>query len=196
VEPSTNTGGKTSSTGSPDRAGLRRERRCLFSGLGLFLFWPVPVGIEVIAWPAIGWAWVGFVAGGAFSTVLCLGDGPRGFDELSGRRMAAWGAMGGLLLGVSFALSVWDALPVFLKALNVGLVILLSSVCAARLLSLARRVDDRALLDADQKPRARACGKSAPSSSVSAAAEGWRSGRFATVSRCQPAHRESARVHE
>lgn len=118
------------------------------SGLGLFLFWPTPVGFEIVAWQALGWAWVGFVAGGAFSTVLNLVDGRRTFDQLSVARMAAWGATGGVLLGVSLGISVWARQPTLLIALNMATVTPLSAACAAGSLALARGVDDRERLGA------------------------------------------------
>jgi hypothetical protein len=46
----------------------------------------------------------GFVGGVVFSVVLWIAEGRRRFNELSLRRLAAWGAVTGLLLGVvSFA---------------------------------------------------------------------------------------------
>ncbi len=91
-------------------------------------------------------AMCGFVGGAAFSVVLSVTEGRRRFDEMSLLRFAAWGATGSFLL----------ALPLFLFALSwdpsqwMGLgavVALLGAGSAAGSLALARRADDRELLE-------------------------------------------------
>jgi len=55
--------------------------------------------------PLMALAMPGFIVGVIFSIVLRFAEGGRRFDELSLSRLAAWGAVVGLLLGVlSFAL--------------------------------------------------------------------------------------------
>ena len=46
------------------------------------------------------WAYPGFLCGALFSAVLGIAEGGRRFDELSLPRLAAWGAVSGLLVGV------------------------------------------------------------------------------------------------
>jgi len=87
----------------------------------------------------------GFIAGASFSTVLGITEGRRRFDEMSLPRFAFWGAFGGLLLsmflfflggGVSL-----DALGTY------SVMTLLGAGSAAGSLALARRADDRELLE-------------------------------------------------
>ena len=87
---------------------------------------------------------LGFLAGALFSTILGLVERGRGFHQLSLPRFAGWGAAGGLLFSVLFALTVTlvgsgallDDL-VFLAPLFAGA----GGVSAAGSLALARRAD-------------------------------------------------------
>jgi hypothetical protein len=88
---------------------------------------------------------LGFMAGVAFSTLLALTEGGRGFDQMSLRRFATWGAAGGLLLSGIFAKAAslgWgDVLmiaPTFAMA---------SAICASGSLAVARRATIRELAD-------------------------------------------------
>jgi O-antigen/teichoic acid export membrane protein len=88
---------------------------------------------------------LGFIAGVIFSVLLALVEGRRRLDEISLRRVAGWGAMGGLLLSALFAKAAsldWgDVLaiaPTFALA---------SAVCASGSLALARRAVRRQLPD-------------------------------------------------
>src|SRR5688500_7172712 len=59
----------------------------------------LPMGCLVDVWvPAL--AVPGFLGGAVFSTVLRIAEARGRFDELSLPRFGAWGAVGGLLLGV------------------------------------------------------------------------------------------------
>jgi hypothetical protein len=92
----------------------------------------------------------GFVAGALFSGVLSLVEGRRRFDQMSLPRFAAWGATGGFLLSATFVLAVSLAGdPAFLwNLVVVGPVFAVAGACsAAGSLALARRAQDRALLD-------------------------------------------------
>jgi hypothetical protein len=87
----------------------------------------------------------GLGAGVAFSGLLVLIEGRRGFDQLSLPRFAGWGAMGGLLLAALWAKAAslgWgDVLaiaPTFALA---------SAVCASGSLALAKRAVGRELPD-------------------------------------------------
>ncbi len=88
---------------------------------------------------------VGFVGGAAFSVVLGFTEGRRRFDELSLRRFAFWGAVGGLLVSMAFA---WVAGATLADAVIAGVVMTLTGAgSAAGSLALARRADDRELLE-------------------------------------------------
>jgi len=91
---------------------------------------------------------LGFTAGVIFSAVLALTEGRRRFDEMSLRRFAGWGAVGGLLLSAIFSkaasLELRDVLaiaPTFALA---------SALCASGSLALARRAERRQLADAGE----------------------------------------------
>ena len=86
---------------------------------------------------------LGFLAGVTFSGLLVLTEGRRRFDQMSLRRFAGWGAMGGLLLAAVFtkmaSLDWGDVLaiaPTFAAA---------CAVCASGSLALARRAASREL---------------------------------------------------
>jgi hypothetical protein len=79
----------------------------------------------------------GFVGGAVFSVVLWLAEGGRKFHELPLPRVAAWGAVAGLVLGVlPFAMVAagagsFNVPPWPLAAMIIPPVILLSAVSAA-----------------------------------------------------------------
>ena len=109
-----------------------------------------PMGSFVDMWiPAL--AYPGFLGGAVFATMLGIAGGRRRFDELSLPRFAAWGAVGGLLLGV-FAVVTGVAIgilgPLWLKALVIGSTTLLSTIAASGSLALARMGEKRELLGA------------------------------------------------
>jgi hypothetical protein len=95
----------------------------------------------------------GFVAGVTFSGVLGLVEGRRRFDQMSLPRFAGWGASGGFLLSTIFVLAValagdpafvWNLLvlgPIFAVA---------GAGSAAGSLALARRAEDRELLEVSE----------------------------------------------
>jgi hypothetical protein len=83
--------------------------------------------------PLAALAMPGFFGGVIFSTVLWFAEGGRRFDELSLPRLAAWGAVVGLMLGVlPFALGTPSArFPLWLVVvIIVGSATLLSVVSA------------------------------------------------------------------
>lgn len=99
----------------------------------------------------LGFGAFGFIAGVAFSGVVGLVEGSRRFDEMSLPRFAGWGAVGGFLLSVVFVgLVALVEDPAFLENLLVlGPVFAVAgSGSAAGALALARRVEDRELLEA------------------------------------------------
>ena len=90
-----------------------------------------PMGSVLDPWLAL--AMPGFLGGVIFSAVLWLAEGGRRFDELSLPRLAAWGAVAGLLLGVlPFALGTPSAkFPLWLLGVVIiGSTTLLSAVSA------------------------------------------------------------------
>ncbi len=86
---------------------------------------------------SVFYAAMGFIGGAIFSTVLGIAEGRRRFDEMSLWRFAGWGLAGGLLVPMLLGVE-W---------LFVGLYTLLGAGSAAGSLALARRADDRELLE-------------------------------------------------
>ncbi len=114
----------------------------------LLVFGTPPVGTglaEVIA-NSVLLAVAGFIGGVGFSVVLGIAEGRRRFDQMSLPRFAGWGAVGGLLMSVLF-LSKGGPLTLT-GVLVTGVVTLMGAGSAAGSLALARRGDDRELLDA------------------------------------------------
>ena len=94
---------------------------------------------------AVSFGVAGFIAGASFSTVLGITEGRRRFDEMSLPRFAGWGAVGGLLMSVLF---LSNGSPLTLVGMLVtGVVTLMGAGSAAGSLALARRADDRELLE-------------------------------------------------
>ena len=138
---------------------LRRVRGAIGMGIAWGLAWfgagmvlLVIVGPDAADVPfPLGFGLLGFVAGALFSGLLGLVARGRGFHQLSLTRFAGWGAAGGLLFSVLFVLTVTlagggallDDL-VFLGPLFAAA----GAGSAGGALALARRADDRALLDA------------------------------------------------
>jgi hypothetical protein len=90
---------------------------------------------------------IGFISGAIFSVVLGLAEGRRRFDQMSLPRFAAWGALGSALLSVGvLAAESWQMPGTELALL--GFITLMGAGSAAGSLAIARRDDDRALLDA------------------------------------------------
>lgn len=92
---------------------------------------------------------LGFVAGVVFSGVLRLVEGRRRFDQMSLPRFAASGAAVGFALSATFFLAVSRGDPTFLRYfVLVGPVVTVAAAgCAAGSLALARRAQNRELLE-------------------------------------------------
>lgn len=89
---------------------------------------------------------LGFISGATFSVVLGLAEGRRRFDEMSLPRFAGWGALGSALLCFgALAAESWQMPGTELVLL--GFITLMGAGSAAGSLALARRVDDRELID-------------------------------------------------
>ncbi|MCE2441358.1 MAG: hypothetical protein J4F39_18290 [Candidatus Latescibacteria bacterium] len=98
-------------------------------------------------WVAIG-AYPGFLCGAVFSAVMGIAEGRRRLNETVLSRVAAWGAVSGLVVGViPFVLgTVNSALPLWLWSIvTVGAVTILSSASAVGTASIARMAKKRAL---------------------------------------------------
>ncbi len=112
----------------------------------------VPAGIglwSVVQGNTLTFAALGFVGGSLFSGVLTLIEGRRRFDQLSLPRFASWGAVGGITLGgLASALMMWGP---GLVALKLGAAMLLGAASAAGSLTLARKANDRELLEAGEE---------------------------------------------
>jgi hypothetical protein len=99
----------------------------------------------------LGFGALGFVAGVTFSGVLGVLGGRRRFDQMSLPRFAGWGAAGGFLLAIGFtSLVALVEDPAFLWNLVVlGPVFAVAGASSgAGVLALARRAEDRELLEA------------------------------------------------
>lgn len=105
----------------------------------------------------------GFVGGVLFSVVLGIAGRRRRFEELSLGRVAAWGAVGGLLLALTPAALVAVGLATIgrpdaglweLTAVIAGPLMLLCAASAAGSLALARKAERRAPLPAGTEPAA------------------------------------------
>lgn len=102
--------------------------------LGLPMRWFVRVFDAPL--PAL---WVpGFFAGAAFSVVLGIGGRGRRFDELSLRRFAAWGALGGLVLGLIPVAAAGTGMTTATITVALGTLTVLSAASATGTLMLAR----------------------------------------------------------
>ncbi|MCG6989601.1 MAG: hypothetical protein LJF06_15675 [Gemmatimonadetes bacterium] len=125
------------------------------AGMGIELIhniWPNPLGSAVDIWPA-ALAYPGFFGGVAFSAVLGIAGRRRRFDELSLPGVAAWGAVGGLLVSLIPAamvvvglatpnVPIWQITVALLGPFTVG-----GAIAASASLALARKAEDRELLD-------------------------------------------------
>ncbi len=105
----------------------------------------VGIGLPELVSISVAYAILGFVGGAAFSVVLRIAEGRRRFDEMSLPRFAAWGAGGGLLVSMLFL--SFGVSSVLQGVLLAGLFTLMGAGSAAGSLALARRADDRELLE-------------------------------------------------
>jgi hypothetical protein len=102
----------------------------------------------------LGFGALGFLAGVTFSGIVVIGEGRRRFDQMSMPRFAGWGAVGGLLFSVIFVFAVAALAEgatfiqnlVFLGPLFAGI----GAGSGSGLLALARRAEERELLEASE----------------------------------------------
>lgn len=136
------------------RKWLRRIRGAIGMGLTWALAWfgagmllLLVVGPDAADVPfPLGFGLLGFLAGVTFSGILGVVEGRRRFDQLSIKRFAAWGGLGGLLFAGIFVPLSGQGADVLLV---LGPVFALAGAgCAAGALALAKGSEDRELLDA------------------------------------------------
>lgn len=130
---------------------IRRMRGALGIGLawgaawlsaGLVLLLIVGPDAADVPFP-LGFGFLGFLAGLAFTGVLAVAERGRGFDELSLPRFTLWGGVGGALLAGTFVL-VTDV-PVTALAFLGPILAAAGAACAGGSLALARAADGAAL---------------------------------------------------
>ena len=139
---------------------LRRARGVL----GIALIWGIPwfvmggavglygmantptkgpeANLRFVGWMALGWALWGFLSGGIFALAVAGLERRRTLAQLSGRRVALWGALGALALPTAFLGFVWaTGGSVTWQGLAVTLPVsaALGAGCAAGTLALAQR---------------------------------------------------------
>lgn len=153
---------------------LKRIRGAIGMGLTWAAGWALfglLIGVTSVLTPGLPWenifdvfdaplpalAIPGFFGGAFFSVVLGVAGRRRRFDQLSVPRFAAWGALGGLLLGLFPAALVAVGLATLgdgarglwqLTAMIGGPFMLLGAGSASGTLLLARKAERRALLEA------------------------------------------------
>jgi hypothetical protein len=128
---------------------LRRIRGAIGIGLTWAAAWfgaglvfmvavvPHPENPFFVAWGALG-----FVAGLTFAGILGIIERRRGIDQLSLKRVAGWGALGGLALAVIVQIAGLTGDFLLLAPLFA----LAGAGCAAGTLTLARKGDEQQLL--------------------------------------------------
>ena len=96
---------------------------------------------------ALLFAPLGFLAGIIFFGILMVMEGRRGFDRMSLSRFAGWGAVSGLLLsGIFVVAASLGGETLGGEVLVLGPVLaMVSAVCAAGSLAVARRAERREL---------------------------------------------------
>ena len=159
------------------RKWLERVRGALGMGITWAVGWAlfgVLIGVASLILPGLPWHYFfdvfdaplpalavpGFFGGVLFSTVLGVAGRRRRFDELSLPGVAAWGALGGLLLSLLPAAMVAVGLASLgrpgaglwqITAVISGPLILLSAGSASGSLLVARKAEDRVLLAAGEE---------------------------------------------
>ncbi len=132
---------------------LKRIRGAVGMGLTWAVAWFGASVIFALAFPGISgvvttFTSLGFIAGAAFSVVLGSAGRRRRFDEMSLPRFAGWGAVGGLLTsGLAVGISGVGSSPLLPVMIFVSIVTLLAAGSAGGSLALARKAEDRELLD-------------------------------------------------
>ena len=113
--------------------------------LGALAGYPLTYLLRIALSNSVG----GFIAGASFAAILTVTERKRTLAELSLRRVALWGAMGGFVV-TAMPLAVGAPLVYLLGPLviNGGI----GAGLAAGSVVLARRADDRRLVAGDRDP--------------------------------------------
>jgi hypothetical protein len=101
-----------------------------------------------VVFGAINGAIQGFLVGGSFAVVLSVVERHRQLEDLSLGRVAAWGALGGLLLGIPFSLLF--GVPLF--SADAMLTYVLGATSAAGTVAIARKGGEKAQIEGKGKP--------------------------------------------
>lgn len=124
--------------------------------------YPIPLEwlVRLAAQSAAQFAALGFVGGATFSGVLAATEGRRGFGQLSLPRFAILGTLGGLAMWAlrgsvgESVIRLLDSIgmpgPTWVYGISGGLIVLVGAGSAVGTLVVARRVDDRELLEAGE----------------------------------------------
>jgi hypothetical protein len=99
----------------------------------------------------LGFGMLGFFSGVTFSGVLGVLGGNRRFDQMSLPRFAGWGAAGGFILAAGFVsvVALFEGATFLQNLVVLGPVFAAAGAgCAAGSLAIARKAEDRELLDA------------------------------------------------
>ncbi len=107
-------------------------------------------GLAAVVAGAGVFAGLGFIGGAIFSTVLGITEGRRRFDQMSLPRFASWGALGGLLMSVFF-LSTQTGGSLLGTVIVSSVLTVLGAGSAAGSLALARKAEDKELLEAGEE---------------------------------------------
>jgi len=138
--------------------GLTWAATGFLAGMGIELIhnlWPNALGAAVDIWPAV-LAYPGFLGGVAFSAVLGIAGRRRRFDHLSMAGVAAWGALGGMLVSlfpaamVAMGLAtpnvpIWQITLWLLGPFTIG-----GALAASASLALATRAEHQTLQRGEQ----------------------------------------------
>ncbi len=109
----------------------------------------LPLGVVTVNY-AVMFSVLGFVGGTLFASVLRLAEARRSFERLTIPRFAAWGSLGGLVLGgMAVTGGLLGAGATSLGAVIVGASTLLSAGSSAGTLVVARSAHRRALKNGD-----------------------------------------------
>jgi hypothetical protein len=120
--------------------------------MGLFVVGLDPPGLPGFVWRyATLFGALGFVGGTVFSAVLRVAEGRRRFEELSFPRFAAWGAVGGLILGgLAITAGLWGPGLQTIDAVIAGMSTVLGASSAAATLALARKAESQERIKGDR----------------------------------------------
>ncbi len=145
---------------------LSKSEKRIRGALGMGLTWAAGLAIVALLFEVFdavflgGSAWdillaplwgafFGFIGGGVFSVALAVAGRRRSFDEMSLPRFAAWGALVPSLIIVALEAS-WPSGTLYTPSgvVNATIVALTGAGFAAGTLALARKAEDRELLEA------------------------------------------------